>query len=425
MLNPVGPSSLASYLVQTAANAPLNAQVLGSLATGIVLVTTTTGVLSIVTIGTGLSLSGSTLSATGSVSGANPTASVGLSAVNGSASTFLRSDGAPALSQAIAPTWTGVHTFATTARTSGSAPYHVITSPADTTLTASTECIGLSINASATRQFATGALAIQREVAVQAPTYSAVGASTITMAATLDISAAPIAGTNVTITKSWALRVGGSFLVNGAAETIIGPDNNSFSCLNLQPGNASQTLSLGFQGMSSTTHIILAAASTFTVSIFDSNPPTSQSLHVLSKSTTQAAVNIRGTASQTFPLLTLQQFDSTSVAQNCGYVDATFNTSTHASWSGILSLYAGDFNASNLAKRLGIQIQSNGSVAQIGHYGATPVSQPTAGGVTTGFTAATGTAVLAGSTFTGNSGSSAYTIGDLVAALKGLGLVAA
>jgi len=43
--------------------------------------------------------------------GANPTASVGLSAVNGVATTFLRSDGAPALSQAIVPTWTGVHVF--------------------------------------------------------------------------------------------------------------------------------------------------------------------------------------------------------------------------------------------------------------------------------------------------------------------------
>lgn len=49
----------------------------------------------------------------GSASGANPSATIGLSAVNGSASTFLRSDGAPALSQAIVPTWTGVHTFST------------------------------------------------------------------------------------------------------------------------------------------------------------------------------------------------------------------------------------------------------------------------------------------------------------------------
>ncbi len=43
--------------------------------------------------------------------GANPSASVGLAAVNGSATSFMRSDGAPALSQAIAPTWTGNHTF--------------------------------------------------------------------------------------------------------------------------------------------------------------------------------------------------------------------------------------------------------------------------------------------------------------------------
>lgn len=44
-------------------------------------------------------------------SSANPTASVGLTAVNGSATTYMRSDGAPALSQAITPTWTQVHTF--------------------------------------------------------------------------------------------------------------------------------------------------------------------------------------------------------------------------------------------------------------------------------------------------------------------------
>lgn len=43
--------------------------------------------------------------------GANPTASLGLSAINGSAGTFLRSDGAPALDATIAPTWSGLHTF--------------------------------------------------------------------------------------------------------------------------------------------------------------------------------------------------------------------------------------------------------------------------------------------------------------------------
>lgn len=42
---------------------------------------------------------------------ANPTGTIGLTAVNGTATTYLRSDGAPALSQAIAPTWTARHTF--------------------------------------------------------------------------------------------------------------------------------------------------------------------------------------------------------------------------------------------------------------------------------------------------------------------------
>lgn len=45
----------------------------------------------------------------GGASFANPTAPIGLSAVNGVATTAMRSDAAPALSQSIAPTWTGLH----------------------------------------------------------------------------------------------------------------------------------------------------------------------------------------------------------------------------------------------------------------------------------------------------------------------------
>lgn len=61
----------------------------------------------------------------------------------------------------------------------------------------------------------------------------------------------------------------------------------------------------------------------------------------------------------------------------------------------------------------------------LGHFGATPVAQPTAGGVTSGFVPHTSAnPVFSQSTFTGNVGSSAYTLSDVVAALKGLGLIA-
>ena len=51
----------------------------------------------------------------GSFSGfANPSTTIGLATVNGTATTAMRSDAAPALSQSIMPTWTGAHTFSNT-----------------------------------------------------------------------------------------------------------------------------------------------------------------------------------------------------------------------------------------------------------------------------------------------------------------------
>jgi len=68
------------------------------------------------------------------------------------------------------------------------------------------------------------------------------------------------------------------------------------------------------------------------------------------------------------------------------------------------------------------------SAAQtLGFFGSTGVVQPVSGvGTTGGFTAVnTSTTVAAASTFTGGTGSSAYTITDVVYALKKLGLIAA
>ena len=83
----------------------------------------------------------------------------------------------------------------------------VLTAPADTAQTASVEVSSVFFDLSATRTYATGALALQREYRIAAPTYAFVGASTVSVAVTLDISVAPIAGTNATITAGYALRV--------------------------------------------------------------------------------------------------------------------------------------------------------------------------------------------------------------------------
>ena len=60
----------------------------------------------------------------------------------------------------------------------------------------------------------------------------------------------------------------------------------------------------------------------------------------------------------------------------------------------------------------------------IAAWGATvPSSQPTAAAETTGYAAGSSTAVTIDGTFTGGTGSTAYTVGDIVAALKTQGFI--
>lgn len=107
-------------------------------------------------------------------------------------------------------------TFTQSVATSGSPTALSIVGGAHTTLTASTEATDINFNLARTVQFATGALATQRAVRIQAPTYGFVGASTITDAATVSISGAPVAGTNATITNAYALWVqGGTTQLDG------------------------------------------------------------------------------------------------------------------------------------------------------------------------------------------------------------------
>lgn len=101
--------------------------------------------------------------------------------------------------------------FTTTAApTSGAQTFYRITQSNPTGQTASNEIPFYWITPPS-RQWATGAIATQREVRIDAPTYSFVAASVITEASTLWIGGPPVASTNATITRSWALNIAGDY----------------------------------------------------------------------------------------------------------------------------------------------------------------------------------------------------------------------
>lgn len=89
-----------------------------------------------------------------------------------------------------------------------------------------------------------------------------------------------------------------------------------------------------------------------------------------------------------------------------------------------------DANATQTSSIVDIRNSAGATMFEIGDdtlgaFGATPVGQQATTGTTTGFTAGVGTGVNDDSTFTGNSGTAAYTIGDIVLALKNYGWLAA
>lgn len=82
-------------------------------------------------------------------------------------------------------------------------------------------------------------------------------------------------------------------------------------------------------------------------------------------------------------------------------------------------------DAGNIAVGTGTGTTIGTATSQkIGFWNATPVVQYSTTGTATGFTAGAGTTATHLSTFTGNLGATAYTVGDIVLALKRAGIMA-
>lgn len=101
----------------------------------------------------------------------------------------------------------GVHMQLSPVNNQNAIPTQKVTATAHTALAFGTEHNEVLWDFSATQQFGTGVIANQRAAYIRKPTYSAVGASTIGVAATVEIEGSPAAGTNMTIGSSYALRI--------------------------------------------------------------------------------------------------------------------------------------------------------------------------------------------------------------------------
>lgn len=118
--------------------------------------------------------------------------------------------------------------FTPTGATTGVNTAFSFTTSSTTGQTASTEVPAVDFNLAAALQHAAGALTTQRTMVIRAATYTFVSASTITDAVTFEVTAAPTAGSNTTITRAWAARLLGNVAIGtslhiGSATGVIAP----------------------------------------------------------------------------------------------------------------------------------------------------------------------------------------------------------
>ncbi|HNG93544.1 MAG TPA: hypothetical protein PLB32_12150, partial [Acidobacteriota bacterium] len=127
-------------------------------------------------------------------------------------------------------------------------------------ITASTEYKAYWQNNSPTYTWAAGALTNNRFFHITAPTMAFDGASTVTNAATLAISGAPVAGTNATITNPYALWVeSGLSQFNGRINTVNSDASNPNIQAQNDTGTALRGISLSSYGAYLTSRSSIAA----------------------------------------------------------------------------------------------------------------------------------------------------------------------
>lgn len=306
--------------------------------------------------------------------------------------------------------------------TSGSPNAVVVTGAAHTTLAASTEASDVDLNLARTVQFATGALTTQRAVRVRAPTYGFVGASTLTTAATLSITGAPVAGTNATITNAYALYIEAGALAMGAspspsgdirishATSIKGNNSAGGTARNVLDwgATATDTVTIGdsnvvLTALASSGGINLSIAGTVRATLTASQlqmQSTCSTVQFISNIGANCVINIGSTSTTTIRTLLIQGHSSSATSGvTGGAVTIAAGDATGGSGSrtgGGLDLRAGTGATANGALRLldnaTVRLTVNGT--GLGLYATAAVAQAARAGALTDSTGGTPSTTL-------------------------------
>lgn len=179
------------------------------------------------------------------------TAGIAIAATNAGGSIALAAGGTTSMATLAS---SGTFTHAPPVANATARHILVLTAPADTLVTSATEQHDLFLNTSRTVQWATSTPTTQRSIRIGQPTYSCnTAAQTIATAVTVNILGAPIAGTNVSITNSYALWVNAGLSRFGGSITIDDGFNiNLNSTTGTQVGSATSQ-KLAFWGGTPTT----------------------------------------------------------------------------------------------------------------------------------------------------------------------------
>ena len=199
----------------------INGTSMAALATGILKNTTGTGIPSIATAGTDYA-----------AGVANPSATIGLTAVNGTATSAIRSDGAPALSQSIIPTWSGLHTFTGGITLSGTTAISISADASNTTVNLGSGAGAKLVSLGSSN----GASSLTERVGTGNYNLDGVAGSTYTIGASTTTGTIIIGGT----AQSGAITLGSS----SAAQTLNLGTGAGASTVNIANGVAGSVVSI-------------------------------------------------------------------------------------------------------------------------------------------------------------------------------------